>query len=110
MTNDRGKRLMRSKTYRAKTMKEALTRVRRDLGGEAVILAAREVHRRRLFGLGAHALVEVTATDRMPSEGDVAVTVTGASTMPLIAPTHGLIAPAGPSPAVHSRFGEQLSR
>ncbi len=101
---------MRSKTYRAKTMKEALTRVRRDLGGEAVILAAREVHRRRLFGLGAHAMVEVTATDRMPSEGDVAVSGASASTMPLIAPTDGVIAPAGPSPAVHSRFGEQLSR
>ena len=43
---------MRSKTYRAKTMKEALTRVRRDLGGDAVILSAREVRRRRLFGLG----------------------------------------------------------
>ena len=30
---------MRSRTYRARTMKEALTRVRRDLGGDAVILA-----------------------------------------------------------------------
>ena len=44
--------LMRSKTYRASTMKEAMTRVRRDLGGDAVILSAREVRRRRLFGLG----------------------------------------------------------
>ena len=59
---------MRSKTYRAKTMKEALTRVRRDLGGDAVILSAREVRRRRLFGLGPRALVEVMATDTMPSE------------------------------------------
>ncbi len=30
---------MRPKTYRAKSMKEALTRVRRDLGGDAVILS-----------------------------------------------------------------------
>ncbi|HZW31941.1 MAG TPA: hypothetical protein VFF52_14620, partial [Isosphaeraceae bacterium] len=59
---------MGSRTYRAKTMKDALTRVRRDLGGDAVILAAREVSRRRLFGLGARSVVEVTATDRMPSE------------------------------------------
>ena len=59
---------MRSKTYRAKTMKEALTRVRRDLGGDAVILSAREVRRRRLFGLGPPALVEVVATDTMPAE------------------------------------------
>ena len=37
-----GDDLMRAKTYRASTMKEALTRVRRDLGGGAVILSARE--------------------------------------------------------------------
>jgi flagellar biosynthesis protein FlhF len=63
---------MRSKTYRAKTMKEALTRVRRDLGGDALILSAREVRRRRLFGLGPRALVEVIATDTL--QGDVEVT------------------------------------
>ena len=40
------------RTYRAGTMKEALAQVRRDLGGDAVILATREVRRRRLFGLG----------------------------------------------------------
>ena len=57
---------MRSKTYRAKTMKEALTRVRRDLGGDAMILSAREVRRRRLFGLGPRSLVEVIATDALP--------------------------------------------
>ena len=59
---------MRSKTYRASTMKEAMTRVRRDLGGDAVILSAREVRRRRLFGLGPRAVVEVTASDTMPAE------------------------------------------
>ena len=59
---------MRSKTYRASTMKEAMTRVRRDLGGDAVILSAREVRRRRLFGLGPRAVVEVTASDTMPTD------------------------------------------
>ena len=59
---------MRSKTYRASTMKEAMTRVRRDLGGDAVILSAREVRRRRLFGLGPRSVVEVTASDTMPAE------------------------------------------
>ena len=63
--------LMPSKTYRAKTMKEALTRVRRDLGGDALILSAREVRRRRLFGLGPKAVVEVVATDTLPSELEV---------------------------------------
>ena len=87
-------------------MKEALTRVRRDLGGDAVILAAREVRRRRLFGLGARSLVEVTATDRMPSE--VAV---GGRPKPVPGePTLGGSAPVGPSPALQARFGEQLSR
>ncbi len=42
---------MAEKTYRARTMKEALARVRRDLGGDAIILASREVRRRRLIGL-----------------------------------------------------------
>ncbi len=59
---------MPSKTYRANTMKDALTRVRRDLGGDALILSAREVRRRRLFGLGPKAVVEVVATDTLPSE------------------------------------------
>jgi flagellar biosynthesis protein FlhF len=57
---------MPSKTYRANSMKEALTRVRRDFGGDAIILAARQVRHRRLFGLRARSQVEVTATDSMP--------------------------------------------
>ncbi len=49
-------------------MKEAMTRVRRDLGGDAVILSSREVRRRRLFGMGPRSLVEVTASDTMPAD------------------------------------------
>lgn len=102
---------MRSKTYRAKTMKEALTRVRRDLGGDAVILSAREVRRRRLLGLGPRALVEVTATDTMPS--DVAITSrAGQGAEPTGAAAWA--APAVPaiatSAALHARFGEELGR
>ena len=100
---------MRSKTYRAKTMKEALTRVRRDLGGDAVILAAREVRRRRLFGLGPATLVEVTATDSC-----VASRRREPARRPALAPVRHR-APAvdsahGPSPALQARFGEELSR
>ncbi|WP_240911093.1 flagellar biosynthesis protein FlhF [Paludisphaera soli] len=51
-----------ARTYRGRTMREALARVRRDLGGDAVILAAREVRRRRLFGLSARDTVEVDAS------------------------------------------------
>src|SRR6185437_1451033 len=71
------KRRMQPRTYRAGSMKDALTRVRRDLGSDAVILAAREVRRRRLFGLGARSVVEVTATDRMPSEATAAAATAG---------------------------------
>ena len=90
---------MQSKTYRAKTMKEALTRVRRDLGSDAVILSAREVRRRRLFGLGPRALVEIVATDTMPSERDFSgrqgsTAVTGSAT----------------STNVSAQVGEQLGR
>jgi flagellar biosynthesis protein FlhF len=91
---------MRSKTYRAKTMKEALTRVRRDLGGDALILSAREVRRRRLFGLGPRALVEVIATDTMPSE--VEVTTSRPGPVDQIASAR--------STTLQARVGEQLGR
>jgi flagellar biosynthesis protein FlhF len=100
---------MRSKTYRAKTMKEALTRVRRDLGADAVILAAREVRRHRLFGLGVRAVVEVTATDRMPPEVAIAGTNPEGAVRPGVGATPQA-APAASSPALQARFGEQLSR
>jgi flagellar biosynthesis protein FlhF len=90
---------MRSKTYRAKTMKEALTRVRRDLGGDAVILSAREVRRRRLLGLGPRALVEVIATDTMPTEREVANQ-----------PGPGPDLSTAASATLQARVGEQLGR
>ncbi len=90
---------MRSKTYRAKTMKEALTRVRRDLGGDALILSAREVRRRRLFGLGPRALVEVIATDTIPREAEV-------TTRP--GPVDQIASVS--SATLQARVGEQLGR
>src|SRR5271156_1193237 len=90
---------MRSKTYRAKTMKEALTRVRRDLGGDALILSAREVRRRRLFGMGPQLLVEVIATDAEPVEHEV---------KPRPGPAVA-IAPAR-SAVLQARVGEELGR
>lgn len=87
---------MSFKTYRAGTMKEALAQVRRDLGGNAVILNTREVRRRRLFGLGVRELIEVTAS------GDAAPAVT----MPKTPSAAGAASP----PPLHAQFGEQLSR
>jgi flagellar biosynthesis protein FlhF len=90
---------MRSRTYRAKTMKEALTRVRRDLGGDALILSAREVRRRRLFGMGPQALVEVIATDAEPLERDVT-------------PRPGPVPPIAPARSAHlqAHVGDELGR
>jgi flagellar biosynthesis protein FlhF len=62
---------MGQKTYRGKTMKEALAQVRKDLGGDAVIIASREVRRRRLFGLAHRQLIEVTASATMPPRESV---------------------------------------
>src|SRR4051812_5784827 len=83
---------MNSRTYRAGTMKEALAQVRRDLGGNAVILGTREVRRRRLFGLGRRELIEVTASDGRAGP-TAAAAARGAAPGPL-----------------HAQFGEQLSR
>jgi flagellar biosynthesis protein FlhF len=97
---------MRSKTYRASTMKEAMTRVRRDLGGDAVILSAREVRRRRLFGLGPRSTVEVTASDTMP--GDAAASREGRGAPRVISSISGQAAqaPAG----LKVQFGEELGK
>src|SRR5262245_41975051 len=86
---------MSAKTYRAGTLKEALARVRHDLGSGAVILGTREIRRRRLFGLGRRELIEVTATDSLEAPSW---------------PGPGPAAMPGPSPAMHEQFGEQLSR
>ena len=98
---------MKSKTYRASTMKEAMTRVRRDLGGDAVILSAREVRRRRLFGMRPRAMIEVTASDTMPT--DVAAgRDAGASAARVInpLPTPEISRSAG----LQAQFGNELGR
>src|SRR5262245_348696 len=88
---------MRTKTYRGATMKEALARVRHDLGGSAVILGTREVRRRRLFGLGTRELVEVTAAEPPPApEVD-------------LSPRRARPA-SSPAEALQAQFGEQLGR
>lgn len=49
-------------TYRAYTMAEAITAVKRDLGNDARILHTRTYKRGGLFGIGRRTIVEVTAT------------------------------------------------
>ena len=95
---------MGERTYRARTMKAALERVRRDMGGDAVILASREVRRRRLFGLGARDLIEVTASATMPAEPRAA-----SSHRETESPSWESL-PRSLSASSQVQFGEQLSR
>lgn len=95
---------MNARTYRAGTMREALAQVRRDLGGGAVILGTREVRRRRLFGLGTRALIEVTAADGRSG----AAAPADIADVPVMA-----LAAASANPGtrgLHAQFGEQLSQ
>ena len=59
---------MTLKTYRASTMAAALSEVKRDLGGDAVILHTRSFKAGGVLGVGARSIVEITATaDTLPS-------------------------------------------
>ena len=111
--------MVSEKTYRAGTLKEALAQVRRDLGGDAVILNTREVRRRRLFGLRARDQVEVTAAhaSRNPiGSGDHATRPTMVAhhaheppPIPTVTIPSSVAANSGAG-ALQSQFGEQLSR
>ena len=93
-------------------MREALAQVRRDLGGNAVIVGTREVRRRRLFGFGAREVIEVTASDGSLAASRLTVaTPWVVDEPPPSRPGVTLIPPvsAMPSP-LHAQFGEQLSR
>ncbi|MEM1329333.1 MAG: flagellar biosynthesis protein FlhF [Planctomycetota bacterium] len=53
---------MELKTYRAHSMADALAEVKKDLGGEAVILHTRTYRSGGVLGLGARPIVEITAS------------------------------------------------
>jgi flagellar biosynthesis protein FlhF len=54
---------MELKTYQARSMSDALAKVKSDLGRSAVILHTRTIRRGGLFGIGARSWVEITATN-----------------------------------------------
>ncbi|TVQ61711.1 MAG: flagellar biosynthesis protein FlhF [Phycisphaerales bacterium] len=54
---------MNLKTFRAASMAEALSEVKRDLGPDAVILHTKTYREGGLLGMGARLVVEVTAAD-----------------------------------------------
>ena len=56
---------MKLKTFRAKTMAEALAQVKQAFGGDAVILNTRTVNRGGVLGVGGREHVEITAARDM---------------------------------------------
>src|SRR5260370_28753480 len=56
-----GKWNMQLRTFTASTMAEALVQVKKEMGGEAVILHTRTYHRRRWLGLRRVEVAEITA-------------------------------------------------
>jgi flagellar biosynthesis protein FlhF len=58
---------MKAKTYKARSIQEALDQIKRDLGPEAVILSTQSVMRRRRLGLRRVQDWEVTATEAVRS-------------------------------------------
>lgn len=53
---------MELKTYQARSMSDALAKVKGDLGKDAMILHTRTLKRGGIFGIGAKSYVEITAT------------------------------------------------
>ncbi len=94
---------MELKTYRARTMREALMLVRRELGPDAAVLQTREIRSSRLFGLlQGPSQIEVTASAGVnvpsrlpprPRHKELDKAIPGANRR-AAAPSH----PAAPSP------------
>ncbi|MCH7924556.1 MAG: flagellar biosynthesis protein FlhF, partial [Planctomycetes bacterium] len=58
---------MKLKTFRAKTMAEALSRVKKEFGRDAVILSTRTIASKGVLGFGGQACVEITAARDHPA-------------------------------------------
>jgi len=99
------------RTYRAATMHEALTMVRRELGLDAAVLHTREVQTRRLFGLirgkrqiEVTASAEVNVPSRLAPRGRAA-----AHPAPAAAPRPApLPSPCAPPPSAAGMMPEEV--
>src|SRR5258706_8595203 len=60
---------MQLRTFSATTMAEALVQVKREMGGDGVILHPRTYHRRRWLGLRRVEVVEITAGNGLNMAG-----------------------------------------
>ncbi|MGA2031534.1 MAG: flagellar biosynthesis protein FlhF [Thermoguttaceae bacterium] len=89
---------MELKTYRARTMQEALAMVWRELGSDAAVLHTREIPTRRLFGcfpgprqIEITASCEVNVPSRMPQAGRLPAQI---EKSPSTAPPQGSVPPS----------------
>ncbi|MBL8747507.1 MAG: flagellar biosynthesis protein FlhF [Phycisphaerae bacterium] len=57
------------RTYRGKSVAEAIALVKKDLGRQAVILSTRTYKTGGLFGFRARTMTEITASDQAPGRG-----------------------------------------
>jgi flagellar biosynthesis protein FlhF len=65
---------MKTKKYRAATMREALEQIKLDLGEEALVLDSKRIRAGSFFGLGGKEVVEVRATTDSNSKQPVRAT------------------------------------
>lgn len=71
---------MQLKTFRARSMAQALAEVKKDLGKDAVILHTRAYRVGAVMGMGGHDEYEITAADTLPptAPGSLSGSLTGA--------------------------------
>src|SRR3954468_11044606 len=60
---------MNLKTYRAPSMAQALSEVKKDLGKDAVILHTRAYKVGAVLGMGGKQVIEITAADHISARG-----------------------------------------
>lgn len=89
---------MNVKTYRTKSLQEALDNIKRDLGSEALVLSTREVVASRPFGFLRKPKWEVAAAARQEIATAVA-TLPAPAPAPAPAPMAAAAAAAAPAPA-----------
>lgn len=73
---------MKVKRFEASTMREAIMKVKRELGSEAVILHTRKYDRPEFFGLRRRNFVEIIAGTDIPGDGNTATKSNGAAARP----------------------------
>jgi flagellar biosynthesis protein FlhF len=104
---------MRVKTYKNQSLQEGLEDIKRDLGGDALILSTRSVSERRKFGLFKKQAWEITAAleerglKPATTDKDTNVPITAPSLFPAV-PVTTAAAAAAVAPAPDTRMDELI--